>query len=349
MSVPLVSVVIRSSARPSLAAALDCIAAQTHDSLDTVVVAASGASHPPLPRSAGRHPLRLIGSASALSRPAAANAGVDAARGDWITFLDDDDVIDATHVAGLVAAAQRGSSAVVASLARVRLADGSVQSWGQPFALTEIYQRNFLHLSTVLFSRAMLAAGCRFDTAFDIMQDWDFFLQLAQHTRFVSTGLRSFEWHADAGASGTGGTANQDDVRFARYRDRMHAKWRDAHAALMARVEPAFIAARDAAAAADWVGAQRHCDDVLRIAQNEPRALDLLARAMQHTGRGDEAVAMQSLAAAVRPYEPAFVFNLALMVDERGERERARRLAQRALQLAPGYAPAARFLDESGG
>src|SRR6185437_11182177 len=133
-----------------------------------------------------------------------------------------------------------------------RLADGSERPWGQPFALTELYMRNFLHLSTVLFSRALLDAGCRFDIAFDIMEDWDFFLQMAQHARFKSTGLRSFEWRADAGNSGAGGTRNQDDARFAQYRDRIYAKWREARDALAARVEPALELAADAVAAADW-------------------------------------------------------------------------------------------------
>lgn len=347
-AMPLVSVIVRSMARASLDTALAAIGAQTWPAVEAVVVAASGRSHPPVPATAGSHPARLVASDTPLSRPEAANVGLDAARGDWITFLDDDDVIDPSHIEGLVGAARRGKSRVVCSQARVRLADGSEQPWGQPFALTQIYARNFLHLSTVLFARSLIGDGCRFDPSFVIMQDWDFFLQMAQHSRFQSTGLRTFEWRADRGTSGAGGGDNHDDARFAQFRDRIHAKWRPQREALIARLAPALDAAAKALEAADWPRAERACDDALAIAQNEPHALNMLAMVMLRTGRTDDAIAMQSLAAGVCPHEPSFVFNLALLVRGRGEIDRARRLAQHALRIAPGYAPAAKLVAELG-
>ncbi|HEY5365213.1 MAG TPA: hypothetical protein VIL19_01955, partial [Casimicrobiaceae bacterium] len=252
------------------------------------------------------------------------------------------------HIAGLADASQRGGRRVICSLARQRTADGSVHPWGQPFALTELYVRNFLHLSTVLFSRAMLDAGCRFDDAFDIMQDWDFFLQMAQHTPFHSTGLRTFEWHADAGTSGAGGAQNNNEQKFARYRDRIYAKWSAQRAALFARIDPLLAAAAAAIAASAWALAEARCEEVLAIARNEPYALDMLAMLLDRRGRNDEAIATQSLAISVRPYEPQFVFNLAPLVLARGERDRARRLAQHALTLDPAFAPALQFIARLG-
>ncbi|MEO8848461.1 MAG: glycosyltransferase [Casimicrobiaceae bacterium] len=348
MALPLVSIVIRSMARPSLPAALAYVGAQTYASLDVVVVAACGAAHPALPPTAGPHSLRLVASPVTLSRPEAANAGIVAARGDWITFFDDDDEIDPTHVAGLAAVTQRSKCAVICSLARQRLADGSTHQWGQPFSLTELYVRNFLHLSTVLFSRVMLDAGCRFDVAFDIMQDWDFFLQMSQHTPFHSTGLRTFQWNADAGTSGTGGNANSDVDKFARYRDRIYAKWGPQRNALYMRIDPLLTAAGAAIAAGNLQIAQQHCEAVLAIARNEPFALDMLAMLLDRSGRREEAIAMESLATSVQPYEPRFVFNLAALVLGRGEPERARRLAQHALDLDPAYAPAQQMLATLG-
>ncbi|HET9668909.1 MAG TPA: glycosyltransferase family A protein, partial [Casimicrobiaceae bacterium] len=109
---PLVTIIVRSIGRDSLREALASIGLQDYPRIDVVIVAACGVDdHPPLPASIGPHPLRIVGGDERLSRPRAANAGLDAAAGDWITFLDDDDVLLATHVSGLVAMTYRAGGA----------------------------------------------------------------------------------------------------------------------------------------------------------------------------------------------------------------------------------------------
>ncbi len=342
---PVVSIIVRSMARPSLQAALASLAAQTHPAIDVLVVAACGPSHPALPDRAGPHALRLVRSEAPLSRAAAANAGLDAALGEWIGFLDDDDRVDPSHVAGLLDAATRAGAPVITSLARMRLADGSLRNWGQPYATMELFERNFLHLSTVLFAHDLLDAGPRFDPGFDIMEDWDFFLQLAGHARFASCGLRSFEWNADAGDSGAGGAGNNDPLRFAVTRDRIHAKWQPARDALAARLDPLLVRAGEALAAHDLARAETLCREVLGLAVNEPHALTMLAMIADMHGRRDEALSLATLAASVRPHEPSFLHNLARLVAASGDVPRARRLAEHALRLAPDFAQAHSLLD----
>ena len=58
VALPRVSVVVRSSNRPSLAEALESITAQDYPALEVVVVGASGAGHP-APPSAGALVTRL--------------------------------------------------------------------------------------------------------------------------------------------------------------------------------------------------------------------------------------------------------------------------------------------------
>ena len=237
-SSPLVSLIVRSSARMSLRAALDSIAGQDYPQLEVIVVAASGRDHPALPDRIGAHPLRLVKSDVRLSRPQAANAGLDAARGDWITFLDDDDLLLSGHVAGLAAARRNARGArLIYTLALGRFADGHTETWGRPYALSELYERNFIHLSTALFARSLVADGCRFDEAFEIMQDWDFFLQCAQLTPFHFEPRQTFEWRVDLGTSGTGVGGNKDAARFARFRDAIYAKWGARRQALAAQVK----------------------------------------------------------------------------------------------------------------
>ena len=78
---PTVSLIVRSMARPTLAEALASIAQQTYPVLEVIVVNAHGPGYPPLGEQCGPFPLRFVDQGRPLERSAAANAGLDAARG----------------------------------------------------------------------------------------------------------------------------------------------------------------------------------------------------------------------------------------------------------------------------
>jgi tetratricopeptide (TPR) repeat protein len=344
-SLPRVSVIVRSTARPTLERALESIGAQDYPDVEAVVVAASGPGHPAVPAHVGRHRVVFAPSLMHLSRPDAANAGLDAATGDWITFLDDDDTLSPDHVSGLVAATRNAPEALaVYTLARARFADGRTETWGRPYALIQLYERNFIHLSTALFSRTLVARGCRFDPQFEIMQDWDFFLQIAQHTHFHFEPRQTFEWHADAGSSGAGGGANQDDARFVRFRDMIYAKWASAHEALIDSVTAKLQAAQARAQQHDLSGAETLVREVLAMSPNDPFALNMLAMLQRSQGRIADARATLETAVAIRPDDPSFLFNLALLCRATGDIEAARGCCWRALEMDSGFAPASDLL-----
>jgi tetratricopeptide (TPR) repeat protein len=346
---PRVSIVIRSIARPALANALASVGAQDYPRLETIVVGASGPTHPAPPESVGGHPVCFAASDAALSRPEAANRGLDAAGGDWITFLDDDDVLAPAHVSGLMDATRNaGDAMLVHTLARVRLRDGYTQTLGQPFSTLQLYERNFIHLSMSLFSRDLLALGCRFDESMHMLQDWDFFLQCAQYTRFHFEPRETFEWRADAGTSGAGAGENQDDARFAQYRDRIYAKWSAHHEALVDRVTADLGEVSARAERGDVAGAEAACRHVLTYSQNDPFALNLLAMLNRRAGDYAAARTTQELACSVRPQDPSLVYNLALVCRLQGDPDAARRHCRQALRVDPAFAPARGLLAELG-
>jgi len=311
---PRVSIVVRSMARPSLRAALASIGAQDYPHIEVLVVAACGSGHPVPPDRVGAHRVRFVAGEARRSRPQAANAGLDAATGDWITFLDDDDLLLPTHIDGLVAAQRNaGASRLVYTLACARFADGSTQTVGQPFALHELYERNFMHLSMALFARDLVGLGCRFDESLEMLQDWDFFIQCAQHTRFHFEPRQTFEWRVEVGDSGAGAGINQDDARFAAFRDRIYAKWATHYDTLVDDVAGMLGRAAEHAKGGDLEGAEAICRDVLETRQNDPFALNMLAMVQRAAGRLDEARTAQALACAVRPHDRSLAHNLALL------------------------------------
>jgi hypothetical protein len=347
--VPDVSVIVRSMARPTLEAALASIAAQGGVRCEVIVVAACGSSHPALPHQCGPHALRLVRSDRTLPRAAAANAGLDAATREWITFLDDDDVMLADHVAGLRKAAMEAPHAhVITSYARGVFEDGRVEYVGQPFCLAELYERSFIHLSSALFARELVAAGCRFDESLEILEDWDFMLQLAQVATFHFVPLASFHWNADAGDSGAAGGANHDAAKFAAHRDRIYAKWEQAHDALVERTRPLLERAAALAQAGRPADADALCAQVLAISANDPWALNLRAMMLRRAGRIDEARKTQAFAVAVRPRDAGFVYNLALLDRASGDLDAARKHAHRSLELDASLDPARALLAELG-
>jgi len=189
---PLVSVVIRTMGRPELLEALHSVAAQTYPGIEIVVVDARGVGELKLDEAQYRFPLRITGMGHTLSRSAAANLGLDAAQGEYLIFLDDDDWFEPDHIAGLVEILE-GESALMAAYAGVRCARclaedhwETVQLYNDPFDAARLRLENFIPIHALLFRRTVLSGAhpCRFDEKMDLYEDWDFWLQLLQHGEF---------------------------------------------------------------------------------------------------------------------------------------------------------------------
>ena len=219
-SPPLASVVVRTMGRPTLARALASITAQTHRPVEIVLVdaAASGLkmSH------YGNVAVRVVGRGAPLDRPRAANAGLEAARGAWISFLDEDDEIEPRHLAQLLATATIARLPVAYS--QTKLVE-SGRIFGGPFNRAALLRSNYLSIHSVAFHRSLVDSGARFDETLATFEDWDFWLQLARVTDFAFTGQPTAIYHVGEGGSGAGGGSNLDHAAVLAQRNRLIRKW----------------------------------------------------------------------------------------------------------------------------
>jgi glycosyltransferase involved in cell wall biosynthesis len=129
----------------------------------------------------------LVTTGAALSRSQAANAGLEAAHGKYIQFLDEDDWIDSNHVSQLVSALESSEekAAAYSSTQKTNATGESLDYiFREDFDPIMLMRDNYIPIHSVLFESSLLENGCGFDEAFDIYEDWDFWLQLSQYTNF---------------------------------------------------------------------------------------------------------------------------------------------------------------------
>ncbi|MDP2786085.1 MAG: PIG-L family deacetylase [Sulfurimicrobium sp.] len=185
---PLVSVIIRSMDRPTLIEALDSLALQTYSNIEVVLVNAKGSDHQKIDQWRGRFPVLMMGAGERIPRSRAANMGLDAAHGEYLMLLDDDDWIEADHIQKLVAAIRQHPEFKVAYTG-VKCVDERknllANKFDTPFDAVQLVAGNFIPIHAVLFTRGLLELGCRLDESLDLYEDWDFWIQLSRHGDFL--------------------------------------------------------------------------------------------------------------------------------------------------------------------
>lgn len=222
---PLVSVILRTVGRPELPRALASIEGQTYRPIEIVFVdaAAKGLRL----GSEIQVPVTTVAEQVRLDRSRAANAAMEASRGEWLAFLDEDDAWEPTHIEDLVAAAQAAGAGVAYS--QTKLLDNEsrvIRLLGGPFRPELLIRSNYLSINAVLFSRRFVEMGHRFDLSYEIFEDWDFWMQLVSYGDFAYTGRATALYYPSAGQSGGGGEGNIDRELALQQRDKLVRKWR---------------------------------------------------------------------------------------------------------------------------
>ncbi|HEX4885753.1 MAG TPA: glycosyltransferase [Casimicrobiaceae bacterium] len=338
MSSARASLIVRSVSRPELAEALASAGDQTYDDVEIVVVDATGGRHAPVPDHAGRHPVVFVPGTTRRPRPAAANAGLDAASGSYVGLLDDDDVLDPTHVARLAAALDADPGAVLAfGKVREMRPDGTIVQIGHPrLSRLMLLDACFFPPCAALFRRSVVPR-CRFDETLEAAEDWDFWLQVGRCGAFRFVDAQTSTYRADRGRSAmSAGDSRTADPWNVRVRD----KWAAERDALVRVVEARFERVLDCLARGDRAGARALADDVLQLYPFHVGALNVRGTLLVQAGDARAALADFETAAEASPDDPASLFNLAQAHEHLGRHAEARSGYRRVLALDPAFAPA---------
>lgn len=195
---PRLSVVVRTKDRPGLLAeALGSLATSTYRRAEVVVVN-DGGEPPELP---GEHPLALrrVDLDGNRGRAAAANAGVAAATGDAVIFLDDDDLAMPEHLAtlaGLLSGAGVEVAYTDAAVGVYELAAegvGGARGWvcrerrvpySRDFDGDLLRVDNYIPWNTVAVDRRLLLAVGPIDEGLEFFEDWELLIRLAERRPF---------------------------------------------------------------------------------------------------------------------------------------------------------------------
>jgi glycosyltransferase involved in cell wall biosynthesis len=320
-SVPLASIMIRSMDRKTLPRALLSAARQSWGNVEIVVVAACGRQHKPLPDNILGRPLRMVwpDAGQRLTRPLSANAAVEAARGEWMGFLDDDDELLPEHLTTLLGAPRPGRERVIYASASARDKRGKAFTRvGMPGNHAQLYFHNRTLPCATVFHRSLIDEGLRFDADFPNSEDHDFQIACATRTAFLFVDAVVAIWNSELGTSGSGFGANEDRQMFNESVARVRRKWHAAFERWLGKPEDLLEAGKFYLQGGDLGPALECLERALVLRPADGNALNLCGLANFNAGNIDRAEKLLTKAQKRLPKHNGIRENLAMVRAQRG-------------------------------
>lgn len=201
LTAPRVSIILRTKDRPyALERALTSLANQTYADFEVIVINDGGQDPAPiLQKFNDRLVIEPINHTKAVGRSAALNSGLEATRGQWVGYLDDDDILYPHHLELLLHTADRSQEpcivysetikALVFTDEMQRELTVLMRSRFAPhkeFSLDELYVDNWIPIMSFLHPVQTRDCIGYYDTDLGIFEDWEYLIRLAKEYPFKS-------------------------------------------------------------------------------------------------------------------------------------------------------------------
>ena len=214
---PVISVLIRTHKRAAfLRQALTSVLHQTHRPIEVVVVEdGSDEGQAVCAEFADRLDVRYFRITPGRGRSVAGNRALQEARGEWMCFLDDDDLFFADHLEVLlqtVREAQLKGAFALSWRTTTQVIDASIPTYNEvrldsvpdePFSRVTLWHHNFMPIQAVLFHRSLFERYGGFAEDMHQLEDWNLWTRYTMQDDFVQVRKTTSKYRVPAEVSHT--------------------------------------------------------------------------------------------------------------------------------------------------
>lgn len=226
MNNPLVSIIVRTKDRPKLLKrALQSIAAQTYRPLEVVLVNDGGCDLDveEIKTILGDVSLNYIRLEKNTGRAHAGNTGIENSKGEYISFLDDDDIYYTAAINSLMEFGNLRKDKTIYGKVVCKTYTGddenstviSEKTIGLPFDRRRLIFENFIPINSFIVPRYFFDKTGPFDSTFEIYEDWDWLIRLSAicEFSFIDIVIAEYSIFGIATITGKGGASLQNYYR----------------------------------------------------------------------------------------------------------------------------------------